>query len=68
MYGQGKGSVINTSSVAGLIGAPGLAGYNTSKHAIIGITRVADRSSAKRCAGELRQPRANRKPHDAGNE
>ncbi len=46
MYGQGKGSVINTSSVAGLIGAPGLAGYNTSKHAIIGITRVAASEAA----------------------
>ncbi len=74
--------MINTSSVAGLIGAPGLAGYNTSKHAIIGITRVAATEAApkgvrvncinpgpiERCAGELRQPRANRKPHDAGNQ
>jgi NAD(P)-dependent dehydrogenase (short-subunit alcohol dehydrogenase family) len=41
MYAQGSGSVINTSSVAGLIGSPGMAGYNTSKHAVIGITRVA---------------------------
>lgn len=41
MYAQGAGSVINTSSVAGLIGSPGMAGYNTSKHAVIGITRVA---------------------------
>lgn len=48
MYGQGKGSVINTSSVAGLTGAPGLAGYNTSKHAIVGITRVAVTEAAPR--------------------
>lgn len=41
MYAQGSGSVINTSSVAGLVGSPGMAGYNTSKHAVIGVTRVA---------------------------
>lgn len=46
MYAQGAGSVINTSSVAGLIGSPGMAGYNTSKHAVIGITRVAATEAA----------------------
>ena len=46
MYAQGSGSVINTSSVAGLIGSPGMAGYNTSKHAVIGITRVAATEAA----------------------
>ncbi|MBO9707683.1 MAG: SDR family oxidoreductase [Caulobacter sp.] len=46
MYAQGTGSVINTSSVAGLIGSPGMAGYNTSKHAVIGLTRVAATETA----------------------
>ncbi|PTS91361.1 MULTISPECIES: SDR family NAD(P)-dependent oxidoreductase [unclassified Caulobacter] len=41
MYAQGSGSIINTSSVAGLTGAVGMAGYCTSKHAVIGVTRVA---------------------------
>jgi NAD(P)-dependent dehydrogenase (short-subunit alcohol dehydrogenase family) len=41
MYAQGGGSIINTSSVAGLSGSPGMAGYNTSKHAVLGVTRVA---------------------------
>ncbi len=41
MYAQGAGSIINTSSVAGLMGSPGMAGYCTSKHAVVGITRVA---------------------------
>ena len=35
------GSVINASSCLGLVGAPGVAAYVTSKHAIIGIARVA---------------------------
>ena len=41
MLEQGSGSVINSSSVAGLSGAPGMAGYNASKHAVLGLTRVA---------------------------
>jgi NAD(P)-dependent dehydrogenase (short-subunit alcohol dehydrogenase family) len=41
MLAQGSGSVINASSVAGLSGMPGMAGYNASKHAVLGLTRVA---------------------------
>lgn len=41
MYQNKKGSVINTASVAGLIGSPGMAPYIASKHALIGITKSA---------------------------
>jgi NAD(P)-dependent dehydrogenase (short-subunit alcohol dehydrogenase family) len=41
MIEQGTGSVVNMASVAGLSGAPGMAGYNASKHAVVGLTRVA---------------------------
>jgi NAD(P)-dependent dehydrogenase (short-subunit alcohol dehydrogenase family) len=41
MLEQKKGSVINTASVAGTVGAPGMAAYSASKHAIIGLTRTA---------------------------
>ncbi|MDF1522050.1 MAG: glucose 1-dehydrogenase [Trueperaceae bacterium] len=35
------GAIVNTASVAGLQGSPGLVGYIASKHAVIGITRTA---------------------------
>ncbi|MFA7584961.1 MAG: SDR family NAD(P)-dependent oxidoreductase [Novosphingobium sp.] len=41
MVRQQSGSVINASSLAGLCGAAGMVAYNTSKHAVIGLTRVA---------------------------
>ena len=36
---QGGGSIIITSSTAGIKGAPGLSAYNASKHAVIGLMR-----------------------------
>ena len=41
MLKQGSGAVVNTASLAGLIGYPGHVEYSTSKHAVIGITRTA---------------------------
>ncbi len=41
MLESGGGCIINTSSVAGVSGAPGLSAYGASKHAVLGLTRTA---------------------------
>jgi len=41
MLKQNKGSIINTASIAGLIGSPEVAVYSASKHAVIGLTKSA---------------------------
>jgi NAD(P)-dependent dehydrogenase (short-subunit alcohol dehydrogenase family) len=41
MAAQGGGAIVNTASVAGLIGAGGLAPYVASKHAVLGLTKTA---------------------------
>jgi NAD(P)-dependent dehydrogenase (short-subunit alcohol dehydrogenase family) len=41
MLRQKGGAVVNTASVAGLVGTPGMSPYVASKHAVIGLTKVA---------------------------
>jgi NAD(P)-dependent dehydrogenase (short-subunit alcohol dehydrogenase family) len=47
MLKQNAGSIINTASIAGLLGSPHTAVYSASKHAVIGLTK----SVATECAG-----------------
>ena len=47
MLKQNSGSIINTASIAGLIGSPQIAVYSASKHAVIGLTK----SAAWECTG-----------------
>jgi NAD(P)-dependent dehydrogenase (short-subunit alcohol dehydrogenase family) len=41
MLQQGSGAIVNTASVAGLIGGRGLAAYVASKHGVVGLTKTA---------------------------
>jgi NAD(P)-dependent dehydrogenase (short-subunit alcohol dehydrogenase family) len=47
MLKQNKGSIINTASIAGIMGSPLIAVYSASKHAVIGLTK----SAAWECTG-----------------
>ena len=40
MIERGRGHVINTASVAGLLAAPGMAHYNATKHAVVGLSET----------------------------
>ncbi|MEM9622867.1 MAG: glucose 1-dehydrogenase [Pseudomonadota bacterium] len=46
MVNRGGGSIIITSSIAGVQGAPGVAPYVTSKHAVIGLMKSAAKEVA----------------------
>jgi NAD(P)-dependent dehydrogenase (short-subunit alcohol dehydrogenase family) len=47
MLKQNRGSIINTASIAGLMGSPHIAVYSASKHAVVGLTK----STAWECTG-----------------
>jgi NAD(P)-dependent dehydrogenase (short-subunit alcohol dehydrogenase family) len=48
MLRQKAGAVVNTASVAGLVGTPGMPAYVASKHAVIGLTKAAAGEVARR--------------------
>lgn len=41
MLAQGGGAIVNTASVAGLVGTAGMAAYAASKHGVVGLTKTA---------------------------
>ena len=47
MLKQRHGAIVNTSSTAGLFGGPGIAPYVASKHAVLGLTKVASADVAR---------------------
>ena len=46
MQSQSKGVIVNTASLAGMCGPPNMGAYAASKHAVIGLTKVAARDLA----------------------
>ncbi|MEZ4333705.1 MAG: SDR family NAD(P)-dependent oxidoreductase [Myxococcota bacterium] len=44
---SGGGSIVNTSSVAGLVCAPGRVAYTAAKHGVLGLTKHAAREFAR---------------------
>jgi NAD(P)-dependent dehydrogenase (short-subunit alcohol dehydrogenase family) len=47
MLKQKSGAVVNTASIAGLVGTPGMGAYVASKHAVIGLTKSASGEVAR---------------------
>jgi NAD(P)-dependent dehydrogenase (short-subunit alcohol dehydrogenase family) len=47
MIRQGTGSIVNTSSGAGLVAVPLLSHYAAAKHGVLGLTKTAARENAK---------------------
>lgn len=63
MLSQGGGAIVNTSSIAGLRGHPGLAPYVAAKHGVNGLTKTAAIEYGSRgirvnslCPGGIRTP------------
>jgi len=67
MLKQGRGAIVNTASVAGLVGLKGFPAYVASKHGIVGLTKASALEYAMAgirinavCPGLIRTPMIDR--------